>query len=205
MKVYFWILVFAVRNDKEQKKFNILSEGLGRRLQLDCTTCIYYTNDGLIIRRMRTYTNDSLIVCGIWTCIYHTNDGLIIRHTRTYTNCSLIICGIWTSIYYTNEGLIVRGISTYKNGSLIVCGIWTCIYYTNDGLIIRHMRTYTNCSLIVCGICKCIYLYYGYITGMNVGIINTNFSPCKLKRNCKQLSYTFCGWYMCHIIAVTDD
>jgi len=108
-------------------------------------------------------------------------------------------------IHYNNEGLIIRGIRTYTNGNLIVCGICACIYYTNDSLILRGVSTYNNGSLIVCGICTCIYLYYDCVTSMNVEIINTNFSPYKLKRNCKQLSYTFRGWYMFHIVAVTDD
>jgi hypothetical protein len=70
MKMYFRILVFAVHTYKEEKKFNTHSEGLGRRLQLNCHTCIYYTNDGLIIRGIHTYTNDSLIVCVICTRTY---------------------------------------------------------------------------------------------------------------------------------------
>jgi hypothetical protein len=34
----FGILVFAVRTDKEEKKFHTLCEGLRRRLQLNCAT-----------------------------------------------------------------------------------------------------------------------------------------------------------------------
>ena len=75
---------------------------------------------------------------------------------------------------------------------LTPCGICTCIYYNNNGLM-------------VCGICTCIYLYYDCVTGMNIEKIITNFSPPKLKRNCKHLSYTSGGWYMFHIVAVTDD